>query len=209
MNLYEITFQLNESEKIVIKFGEQAVMMNCCHEVPIFFVGESERLQIDCDSIRSCTQHLQSLLMKALNNELQLHKSVQNNIGYLYTQYKFYWYDSSILETMGFVFEDNKGKKRWVGKGYLLFAHDVAVWIYNDSKEDIVLEFTPWYTGNNFDEEGETDFTQYDAFLKEYKSLFTRIIPRDVAQQWLDQANQILQQIADNVERLAKEEVSE
>ena len=205
MSAHATTFQLSEAEKIVIGLDDQSEMMHCCYEAPVFFVGESERLQIDCDSVRSCMEHLQYLLMKALNNELQLHESIQNNLGYLYTQYKFYWYDSSILETMGFVFEDNKGKKRWVGKGLLLFAHDVAVWIYNDSKKDIVLEFTPWYKGNRFDEEGETDFTNYDAFLKNYKPLFTRVIPRDVAQQWLDQANKILQHIADNVERFAKE----
>lgn len=208
MSAYVIIFQLNELEKIVIEFDDASIMMNCCHEVPIFFIGQSERLQIDCDSVRSCTEHLQCLLLRALNNELQLHHSIQNNIGYLYTQYKFYWYDSSILETMGFVFEDNKGKKRWVGKKHLLFAYDIAVWIYNDSNGNIVLEFTPWYTGNNFDEEGETDFTQYDAFLKSYKPLFTRVISREVAARWLNQANQILQQIADNVEPLAEKKES-
>ena len=49
----------------------------------------------------------------------------------------------------------------------------------------------------------------WQAWHKDYKPLFIRTLPREVAQQWLDQANSILKQITDNIERFEKEEQEE
>jgi|SRR5579872_293375 len=205
MNLHEITFQLNESEKIIIELNEPLSMVHCCYEAPLFFVTKTEKIQIDSADVRYYMHQLQSLLVMALDNQLQLHESVQDYIGYFYAQYMFYWYDREIAKEFGLIFDEDN---RWVGNKHLLFAYDIAIWMYNDADGAIVLEFTPWYTQNRFDEEGETDFTQYDSFLKNYKTLFSRTISCEVAEQWLTQANQILQQIADNIERFSKKKES-
>ena len=149
---------------------------------------------------------LVSLLVKASSNQLLRHESVSSTIGSLFTSYRFYSFDSELSKQQGLVFDE---EDEWVGNKHLLFAHDIAVWIYNDQNSEIILEFTPWYKGNYFDDEGETDFTQYEQFLKDYKLLFTRTLPREVGQQWLDQANNILKQIAENTERFEKEEAKQ
>ncbi len=42
---------------------------------------------------------------------------------------------------------------------------------------------------------------EYEEFLKNYKSYLTTTISRETAQRWLAQANDILKQIDENVER--------
>jgi hypothetical protein len=206
MSLYEIVFKLNELERIVIELDDISVMMDCCCEVPLLFFKGLEKIQIDLDSVRSYMRGLISSLTQALDNQLIPHESIAHDWGLLYAHYSFYCFDRAISKRLGIVLDV---KNNWIGNKHLLFAYDIAVWVYNDVSGAIKLDFTPWYSGNYFDFEGETDFTQYDQFLKDYKPLFTRTIPREIAQQWLDQANSILKQIADNSERLEKEEQEE
>jgi hypothetical protein len=202
MKNHEIVFTLNKKEKIIVELMEPLVLIGCGQGVPIFFMQGSGKVKIDSDDMRWDMNSLSSLLTAALRNRLTLHESIKENIGYLYAQLVFYGFDRHMAKKQGLIFDE---EDEWVGTKHLLFAYDIAIWIYNDQQGAIILEFTPWYKGNYFDFEGETDFTQYEQFLKDYKPLFTRTLPRDVAQQWLDQANSILKQITENSERFEKE----
>ena len=205
MSTSKIVFSLNETEKIVIELHDAINRIHCCSDASIFFVQGVQQYLLEKWMLSFNIPILSSLLSQALKNKLPMHKLIMEDLGYLYAQYRFYSADRIMLGKLGFVFEKVDGQYSWMGEKYLLWAYDMAAWLYNDTDGNIVLELAPVYKGNRFDEEGETDFTDYDAFLKNYKPLFTRVIPRDVAQQWLDQANKILQHIADNVERFAKE----
>jgi hypothetical protein len=202
MHRNEILFSLTQTESMVLVLEESLTEVHCCYEAPVFFRGKEGEFLLSDDTVRHHMYKLVSLLTKSLSNGLLCHKSLHLNIGSLFTRYRFYSFDQDMAEKQGLIFDE---EDEWVGTKHLLFAYDIAVWIYNDQQSAIILEFTPWYKGNYFDFEGETDFTQYEQFLKDYKPLFTRTLPRDVAQQWLDQANSILKQITENSERFEKE----
>ena len=206
MHRNEILFTLNTTESIVLFLEKTLAVVHCCYEAPIFFRSEGQEFLLSEDTVRHHMHKLVSLLVKASSNQLLRHESVSSTIGSLFTSYRFYSFDSELSKQQGLVFDE---EDEWVGNKHLLFSHDIAVWIYNDQNSEIILEFTPWYKGNYFDDEGETDFTQYEQFLKDYKLLFTRTLPREVGQQWLDQANNILKQIAENTERFEKEEAKQ
>ena len=200
MSTSRIVFSLDKEEKIVIELQDAINRMHCCSEAPIFFVQGDQRYLLEKWMLSFNIPILSSLLNQALQNELPIHQLIMEDLGYSYAQYRFYSADRIMLEKFGFVFEKVDGQYSWIGEKYLLWAYDMAAWLYNDHNGNIVLEITPVYKGNKFDFDGETDFTQYEQFLKDYKPLCIRTIPCEVAQQWLDQANGLLRLIADNTE---------
>lgn len=200
---YEILFILNPQEQIVLALYDPLQEIHCCYRGRIFFVQESESFTIFNDHIRHGMQRLRILLTAALQNELLLDPSINNNLGYLYAQYSFNCFDKNKAEQLGLIFDD---QNNWVGRKYLLWAYNqVALWMYNDDKGSIILEFTPWYTGERYNEEYVSDYTEYEVFLAGYNPLFKRQLSPELAQQWLNQANNILQQIDDNITRAIKE----
>lgn len=209
MDKHEILFKINEVEKVIIELKEPLEMVHCCYEVPIVLAKEEKKYIVAYDSIKSNMESLDIVFTKALQNQLQLHSSIQGNIGYLFTHYKFYGFNREKLESLGLVFEHDSGD--WVGENHLLWAYDIAVWVYNDSDGSIILEFTPWYFGKNYmyddDDNGidDEDYSEYEQFLKNYRSLFSIKLSHETAQLWLDQANNIVQQIEKNFVRLQKE----
>ena len=210
MHLNGIVFGLdNNIEEIIVELEEPIEVVHCCYEAPTVLFHDSKKLILNCDSIKSTMESLDIVITKALQNQLPLHTSIQGNIGYLYTHYKFYSCNKEKVKPLGVVFEGNP--ESWVGGKHLLWAYDIAVWVYNDVDGSIVLEFTPWYFGKNYmyddDDNGidDEDYSEYEQFLKDYKSLFTRKISHETAQLWLDQANSILQQIEKNIVRLQEE----
>lgn len=205
MNNHEIIFKLNDIEKIVIIPEESLNDIHCCSEALIIFYKNSEKFKLESGMLTVNLPTLSYLLEQALKNKLPLHESIKEDIGYLYTQYTFYAYDKNRLENMGLVFD--KIDDDWVGIKHLLWAgYDFAVWVYNDKNGNIMLEFTPRYKGDYFDPEDSSEFEAYNTFIKNYKSYLTTTISHNTAQQWLAQANALLKQIDDNVQRLIAEE---
>lgn len=206
MKKHEIVFEIGQNEDIVFALEEPIAAVDCCYEVRAILCWHGHKFLLNEDVLKYQMSRVKSLLSRAIMDQLVIHKSIGFNIGSLFTSYRFYSFDRELSKQQGLIFDE---ENEWVGSKHLLFAHDIAVWIYNDQRGAIILEFTPWYKGNNFDFEGETDFTQYEQFLKDYKPLFIRTISRDIAQQWLNQANGILKQIAENIERFENEQEAE
>lgn len=205
----EITFMINEVEKIVFKLDCSIDSINCCSEASIYFIKNNHQFLLDKDdSIRFNLECLVDIIMKALHNELILHKSIINDIGYDYNEYK--------QGKSGFTFEKDKGddNELWVGYKYLLWGYEEVVWVYNDENLNIILEITPKFLNKiseSSDLEKENVLIEiansvlYEQWIKDYKPFLIRKIPRNVAQQWLDQANQILKQIEENIKRMRSE----
>src|SRR5437016_11155825 len=123
MNKNEIIFFLNENEKIVINLEDPLEEVHCCYEAPVAFIKNSKRYSLSQDAVFYNIKFMRSLLKKCLNKELKLHESIHENIGYLYAQYSFYWFDKEISQQLGLVFTGDS----WVGFKHLLFAYDLAI----------------------------------------------------------------------------------
>lgn len=198
----EIIFKLNDTQKIVITPEESLNDIHCCSRALITFNNGNEILKLEDDTLSHNLHILISLLTDAINNRLPLHNSLKKKIGYLAAQYSFYAYDADKLKKLGLILDKNNV---WIGKNYQLWGWDFAGWIYNDKDGNIILELTPRYKKGWFDPDDTNKTKEYTEFLKNYKSYFTTIIPREVARQWLNQATIILEQINENVERDMRE----
>src|SRR5205085_6952781 len=101
MNKQEIILKLNDTEKIIITPEELLNDIHCCSRALITFNKGNEKLKLE-DDMLSCNLHtLISLLTNALNNQLPLHNSLNEKIGYLAAQYSFYAYDKNKLKQLG------------------------------------------------------------------------------------------------------------
>lgn len=198
MNEHEITFKLTDTQKIVITPEETLSEIHCCSNALITFHKGNEVLKLEDDSLSYNLHILISLLTDALSNKLPLHKSIQGNAGYLAAHYSFYLLDKDKLTQLGLVLDKDDN---WVGEDYQLWGWDFAGWIYNDENGNIVFELTPRYKGGWYDPDNTKNVKEYENFLVNYKSYFITVIPRETARKWIDQANDILKQIAENVER--------
>lgn len=203
MNKPEIILKLNNTQKIVIHLEEPLNEIHCCSDALITFHENNQILKLENNTLTFSLPTLTYLLTKAINNKLPLHKSVEGKIGYQYAQDVFFAYDKNTLEPLGLVFDKNND---WIGRKYLLWSYDFAVWMYNDKYGNIKLEITSVYKGGYFDPEDSNGVEAYEQFLKNYKSYLTTTISRETAQQWLDQANDILKHIDENIKRLVKEQ---
>src|SRR6185295_2879963 len=119
------------------------------------------------------------LLSKGLKNELQLHPSITEDIGYLknimekHNQQEFP--DDKWTKSSNLVYENDEYYSLWVGTQYLLWGHnDLKTWIYNDKTGNIILEVTPLYP-DLFTEDKSTIKISYDVWIKSYKPFLIRI----------------------------------
>lgn len=203
MNDHNVTFTLNDTEKIVIELENSIEDLDCCTEAPIVFLHDSKKVILSTNSVQNNMTILKNLLIKALSNKLQLHKSIQEDIGYLYNQYSDYLCNekSQVQDTFGYT--KLEGRDIWAGNKYNLWNSDITSWIYNDVDGSIIFELTPAYPENFYYTKSQT--IPYQEWIKSYKPYLIEKIPHDVAQQWLDQANALLKQIDKNIKKLTKE----
>lgn len=217
MKSTEIIFKLNEIEKIVITLEESIKHVDCCYRAPIlYFQGDREYLLENGNifSVRDNIQKFINLVAKALSNKLVLHPSLKSNtpivkdIGYFFNE--------SRQNKPGIVYdeEENGEQGYWVGMKYMLWAEDDVTWMYNNESGDIIFEITPcfpgkptyWFEKEPFSQEEIENSLWYEQWIKDYKPLLIREIPREVAQKWLDQAHEILETIEENIVRMKEEE---
>ena len=97
----------------------------------------------------------------------------------------------------GFVYDKLERRDHWVGYRSLLWSHEVATWLYNDENGSIILEITPIFPGDFYDE----DKTSYNQWIQNYKPYLLRKLSKEVAQQWLDQADCLLKKIEENIKK--------
>ena len=93
----------------------------------------------------------------------------------------------------------------WVGANYNIWRAYadanpyVYTWVYNDTEGNIIFEVTKFYKWSMKKREPEDlDFVTYKKFMKDYKPLIHRVIPRDIAIAWLKKAKKWYQVIYKN-----------
>ena len=165
----------------------------CCGGVKAYFINEKEeRLCIGQESAGLFFEALITPLKKSVNNKLQLHESLTQNLGVL-------WNEKFQGKSGFFMVPTLSGKgKYWIGLDYEIWEVSdginqyVTTWLYNDHEGNIILEVTKFYKWSIREPELEDpSFETYEEFMKDYKPLIHRIIPHDVAVQWLGQAMKI------------------
>lgn len=191
MNTYAITFRFNDFEKIVIEIEEPFNLLHCCYQSPIVLYFENKTYWFKDEVILYRINLFVTLLTKALKNELKLHQSIKEDIGYLANE--------DLQNKPNIVRKETKSIASWVGDDYFLWSGDnVSTWLYNDKNGNVVFEITPNYKYHFCNLEETLGFIPYEVWAKKYKPCLVRIIPKDIAQQWLDQAQNVITQINEN-----------
>lgn len=199
----KIILKLNNLEYFEIKLPDFELVFST-DDLEIFFHGDNIKLQLSNDWASDAITKLQILLKKALANKLQRNKKYITDLGYLWNE--------ELHKTVDPKRKPSKKNTIWIGLNYHLWAtntiaQDVTdTWLYNNSNGDIILDITPnykWHFGD-LDSEPEDDpnFITYDEFIKNYRPYLSRIVPTEIAQQWLQQANELWNFLKEN-ERIA------
>jgi hypothetical protein len=198
----EIVFALSDTEKIVLELEEPITKVHCCYDAPIAFFQGKKRTFLVHANVSYNIDYFYILLENALNKKLKLHKSITEDIGFLYNETTHQKNDSA----------DNKIHKieHWNENDYSLWSPcvkygNLQTWIYNNEAGDIIFEITPVYPYHYCDPEEEPNFIPYEEWMKDYKPFLIRTIPKDVAQQWLEQTKVLLKQITKNIKKREKE----
>ena len=165
----------------------------CCDEIEAYFIDN--RNQILCIGQQSSGIFFEAFiknLKKTIDGELQLHESIKDNLGFMWNenlQGKLGFFTVSTL--------DNSGKY-WVGLDYEIWEAfgdknpHVSTWLYNDNQGNIIFEVTKTYKwSTQKDDRNDPEFMTYKKFMKDYQPLIHRVIPRDVAIQWLEDSMKV------------------
>ena len=197
-----LTFTLNHHEKFIIKIDNSDDIIHCCYQSEVILFLNNKKIIIGKSIIADFAQELKNKLTLALLNELQLHISIQKNIGYYWNQ----WLNE---DNPDLFYLQDQDSKYWIGINYFLWGtsggavNKFATWLYNDAQGNIIFEVTPLFPGTLVDWNDPVEMQAYQEWMeKKYKPFFTRIIPKDLAMQWLNQADTILTTIRENVKIL-------
>lgn len=197
----EVIFTINNHEKIIGKAADPIEKWDCCYDIPLILLCDATQYVLCEWDIRSSMEQLSEMLTKALANELQLHESIMQDIGYL-------WHEA-YSDKPGFVYEEEEGTKLWIGHKYKLWtasgtkSHTIT-WLYNDHAGAIIFEVTPEYRWE-FEEEGmekDENYISYEEWIKSYKPIAIRKISPEVARQWIKTADEIVKKIDENIARM-------
>jgi hypothetical protein len=199
MNNYEIKFVLNDNEKIVINLEEPFEVVHCCYQAPITFFFENQIYLLGDEVINYRIGIFSVLLERAIEGKLKLHKSITEDIGFLFNEYLYCLYNEKLKDQTKFVYKKSKeGRSYWIGDSYNLWSSE---WIYNNKDGAIIFEVTPVYPYHFVDPTEEPNFVPYAEWIKDYKPFFIKKIPLEIAKKWLKQANDLLETIKENTAR--------
>ena len=188
-----LTFTLND-EKIAIKLPEPNFFLTNYDRISIFFYRNNEKILLSSFTVFDFIDALRFLLIKGLKNELQLHASLNQDLGYMLNR----WFEEKKFK---FVSVTKNGDTYWVGNNYQLASGKFASWIYNNIDGDIIFEITPVYPGV-FIYENKPRYREYMKWRETYKPYFTGTISKEIAQQWIEQAQKILNEIECNMNKM-------
>lgn len=205
MNQSLLTFLLNDHEKVIILLKKENDIVDFFYGAPIILSIDNEDVEIVNGFVVDYIERLIIKLTSALSHELQLNSSIKKSLGSEWNQ----WLNE---EHPNIIFLEGKEGKYWSGMNCFIYGtkgaakNKFAIWLYNDALNNIIFEITPLFPGTLVDWDDPVEMKAYQEWMeKSYKPFFTRIIPRDVAEQWLKQAKLILKTIQDNVKKLEDE----
>ncbi len=189
MNNSIFIFTLNKYIKITIEPDEYSVdTIDCFQEASFSIIQNNQKILLCHNFFSSYLEEFIIALKQSVQKNRQLDSYFFKNIGY-------YW-----NESMNGVDPENPFNENYaLLKKYALWESHITTWIYNDEQGNIILEITPYYPYAFSDEYSYQDFL---TWMQNYKPLLKTILPRHTAEQWLIQAQQILDTIDENTQML-------
>ncbi|HSC25176.1 MAG TPA: hypothetical protein VLB80_03115 [Candidatus Babeliales bacterium] len=195
LTINEIIFALNNHEKIIIQLKSPLSTSDYCSTTPIILMQNNKQLILTKDFLYHNMNRLITLLKKALKNELLSDHYIMHDIGFLFNQYSANLCGEKLKKPTGLIYKKKNNISYWPGNDYHLWAHNYISWIYNKSDRSIIFEVTPFYPYMYCEPEEESNYIPYNEWIKTYKPYLIREIPRAIAQEWLKQAEYIIQTI--------------
>lgn len=199
----QVSFILNSSESITIHITDTLEVLHPYSAVEVTFVSKTKRYILSVDSIVEVFKLFCHKLIYALDNKACLHSSIAEDIGYLWNE--------DLQEKPGLAYVTKENANYWIGLHYLLWSTPgfirplLDTWIYNNSQGEIILEITPTYLWHFRDPKPDEEYISYDEWIKNYKPLLIRTIPREQAIMWQKQTKDVLEILEKN--RLRYEEL--
>jgi hypothetical protein len=159
---------------------------------------------LECDCLRYSLLGLRSMLCEAFENKLQLHESINQDIGILWNK--------EFQNKTELIYEECEGQEFWVGRVFLLWSTpgdikpSLTTWLYNDKDRNIIFEVTPTYYWNFIDPlSDEQDYITYEEFIKNYKPLLIEKISKEAAKEWILKIDELLKIIQSNEKKFLSE----
>src|SRR3990167_1546125 len=184
--------KLNFNECEFISFESKYLLeaLSFCDDIIInIYIRKMHLLADDC--LQYNLFALREMLQEAIGELLVLHKSISEDIGILWNM--------ELNGNSGMSYIEYEGQQFWVGEKYLLWSTpskcntNLSTWLYNDKNGNIIFEVTPTYHWHYSDPEpDDKDYIPYEQFIKSYKPLCVKIIPKDVASKLLEQIDEFL-----------------
>lgn len=197
----EIVFTLTRNEKIIIPIDIPLTEVNCCTESSIIFIQKNHELVLTNDSLSINIQTMIVLLQKCINQELLLDNTITKDIGYLFNQYSAIICGENLEGPTCVTYIRKNNELYWSGNDYQLWCADYITWLYNCVDGSIIFEVTPFYPYMYCEPEEEPDYIPYKEWIKTYKPYFITTLSREIAEEWLKQAEYIIKNIQDNQKR--------
>lgn len=194
-----LTFVLTPDTKITINAAEPITMIGCCYDDEVIFENNNKKIDLGSQTVRDDIATLNGPLRKALNNALHLDETITDILGYLFNQYTYQLSTDDVEEYVFFKEVDNF----WVGDRHQIWTSLYSTWLYNNESGAIVFEIAPVFPG--FFTGKDLDVDAYHEWMKSFKLYYQTIIPRAIAQKWLEQTDELLKIIDDNTRRFTEE----
>lgn len=202
MEKQNFLFLLNEADSLTMELHIPLDKVDCCYEESIVFIYNKKKIILCHQAVKDSMYALSIVLKKALEKDLFLHNSIKYDIGYSYNEYSYYLCAGNSIIKDTFFCEMLENSSIWVGMRYYLWAgNDLVSWLYNDHEGAIIFEVTPFYPYMYPGAEEELNYISYEKWIKNYKPYFIRTISRETAEEWLEKAHFIVEQIDKNIAR--------
>lgn len=195
----KIVLPLDDSSRIIIYLEKNLEDVDDNTDASFYIFHEGTTRFLGNTEIVFATLGLRDSLTPSLTSVFDLHKSI-TDIGYSYNE----WVqnDFNIGEE-----EFNGRINVWVGLKHMIFWGNPEFfmgWIYTQNG-NICLELTLAYTGSLISpftgkyHQAEDHHVKYDDWMKEnYRTVFFKVLSKEIAKQWLEIAKDILEIIKYN-----------
>ncbi len=200
-----LNFLINKKNTFKIRLFGVSVGNVCPFDDGIaFIVYNKVSMQLTTCHIYGTMRTLHYRLDKILNQNFKLHPSINKDIGLL-------WSDE-LLDKPGLEYNMIEGRPYWVGLSHSLLSSSendpqlTHTWLYLDWNDNIIFEVTPsypWTFGRKPKTKKEkAEYITYEEFVKSYKPLVKIELSKEIAQQWLKQANEMITIIETNYQKM-------
>ena len=194
----QIILILGDNELIIIDYQKPLNEITCHDESSIIFKKNNAEIILTHDFLYHNLCELAFLLEKALRNQLTMHKSITQDLGFLFNQYSAYICGEKLKEPTHLILISENNNKYWPGNDYNLWAKNFVSWIYNKPDGSIVFEITPFYPFMYCEPKEEPHYIPYKEWIKTYKPYFITTLSKEKASMLLKQTKDIIKIIEQN-----------